>query len=429
MLNLSIIEKKLEENDTQKLLSFRELFDISNNFAKGINSNFPEITKGDKISILLPAIYESAISHVTTYRLGCVSVPLCTTLDINIIQHRLQITNSKILITDYENYEKIHLIRSNLPDLELVILVDSKKNEYEELLYPKRKKNYTLKEYNEKNIIPFSKIINEKKELKGEILEETSGEDAAIILFENNKNNNNNNNNNENNEKNAKGIIHSHRSLLGALTGYEFLNNNLPMGIDGSMGFSNFYHTTSDWTTSCGLLSTVLPSLYYAVPLISNRNFENEKKDLNYLFKFIHSSRASHLHLTKNDLENIIKCEKGFPLHIVSAITESRYLTQEIYDKLWNGIVKINGVHFFFFFFFFNIIFFKYLIYLFFLMLIYLSYLICLFIYLFYYLFIHLFIYLFIFYLFFYLFFIFLFFYFINKLFYLFTYLFSFDFI
>lgn len=94
--------------------SFRDLKKYSTQFASFLKSQ--GVRKGDRVSGLLPRTPELIITILATWRIGAVYQPLFTAFGPKAIEHRIQLAQSKLVITDLANREKLSEI-SNCPSI------------------------------------------------------------------------------------------------------------------------------------------------------------------------------------------------------------------------------------------------------------------------------------------------------------------------
>ncbi|TMS52535.1 AMP-binding protein [Acinetobacter lwoffii] len=92
--------------------SFAELKKYSSQFANFLKSQ--GIGKGDRVSGLLPRTPELIITILATWRIGAVYQPLFTAFGPKAIEHRIQLAQSKLVVTDLVNRDKLSEI-SNCP--------------------------------------------------------------------------------------------------------------------------------------------------------------------------------------------------------------------------------------------------------------------------------------------------------------------------
>ncbi len=82
------------------------------------------ITPGDRVAILLPQGFATAITHVAIYKLGGIALPLALLFGVEALEYRLRDAGAAAIVTNRFGLGKIASIRHRLPDLKLVVLVD-----------------------------------------------------------------------------------------------------------------------------------------------------------------------------------------------------------------------------------------------------------------------------------------------------------------
>src|SRR5579864_7969011 len=82
------------------------------------------IGRGDRIAILLPQAPEVAATHVGVYKLGAVALPLAVLFGVEALTYRLRNSAARALVTNAAGAAKVAAIRSELPDLALVLSID-----------------------------------------------------------------------------------------------------------------------------------------------------------------------------------------------------------------------------------------------------------------------------------------------------------------
>ena len=207
--------------------TFRALKDISNQLANALRAN--GIGQTDRVGILLSQQPETLISHIAVYKLGAVAVQLLTLFGPDAIEFRLQDSGSKALITDKTNLPKIYEIKERLPQLELLIAIDSGKD------------NYVMDFWDcvEKGSRDFSPV-------------NTRPDDPALIIYTSGT------------TGQPKGTLHGHRLLLGILPGFEFYHNLFPRKGD-------LMWTPLDWAYIGGSYDSLFPALHHGCPVLAYR--------------------------------------------------------------------------------------------------------------------------------------------------------------
>ncbi|UCF90880.1 MAG: acyl-CoA synthetase [Desulfobacterales bacterium] len=215
--------------------TFWELRRLSNRLANGLRAH--GIGPGDRIGILLPQCLETAVSHIATYKLGAIAIPLFTLFGTDALEYRLANSQAKAVVTDAANLPKLIEIRENLPDLQTVIVTQGGQEEKVEGFW----------ELIEKGAGDFVPV-------------KTRADDPALIIYTSGT------------TGPPKGALHAHRVLLGHLPGVEFPHNFFPQEDD-------FFWTPADWAWIGGLIDVLFPSWHHGIPVLAHRarKFDPEK--------------------------------------------------------------------------------------------------------------------------------------------------------
>jgi acetyl-CoA synthetase len=199
------------------------------------------IERGDRVGILLPQCPETLLSHIAIYKMGAVALPLFTQFGPEALEHRLQHSAARALVTDGENLPKIDAIRSSLPELRYILVVDRESGANTDFwaALERASPNFTTVD--------------------------TASEDPALIIYTSGT------------TGKPKGALHAHRVLLGHIPGVQFPHEFFPQPGDR-------FWTIADWAWAGGLLDVLLPSLYFGIPVVAHRA---RKFDPEHAFHFI----------------------------------------------------------------------------------------------------------------------------------------------
>ncbi len=207
--------------------TFWELRRLSNRLANALSAL--GIQRGDRVGILLPQCPETAISHIATYKIGAIAIPLFTLFGPDALEYRLSNSEAKAIITDWANLEKVLEIRERLPKLELIMVTKGEPMEGVTDLWRAM----------EKGSAEFTPA-------------RTKADDPALIIYTSGT------------TGPPKGALHAHRVVLGHLPGVEFFHNFFPKRDD-------LYWTPADWAWIGGLIDVLLPSWHHGVPVLAYR--------------------------------------------------------------------------------------------------------------------------------------------------------------
>ena len=102
--------------------SFGELARLSNKFANVLRGS--DVGPGDRVAVLLPQVPETLITHLATYKLGGIMVPLFTLFGEDGLRYRLGDSGVTAVVTDAANLPKVLNIAGDLPDLKHIFCVE-----------------------------------------------------------------------------------------------------------------------------------------------------------------------------------------------------------------------------------------------------------------------------------------------------------------
>ncbi|MBW2594523.1 MAG: acyl-CoA synthetase [Deltaproteobacteria bacterium] len=227
------------ENGKTEKYTFWNLKRLSNKFANSLRAY--GIERGDRVGILLPQSPETAISHISIYKLGAIAIPLFTLFGTEALEYRLSNSEAKGIITNKENVHKVLEIWDNLPNLKVIIVTDGEKPD---------------------NVLGFWDSI-EKGSGSFEPIK-TKANDPALIIYTSGT------------TGPPKGALHAHRTLLGHLPGVEFPHNFFPKEGD-------LFWTPADWAWIGGLIDVLLPSWHHGIPVVAHRAKKFDPEEVFYL--------------------------------------------------------------------------------------------------------------------------------------------------
>lgn len=207
--------------------TFWDLKRLSNRLANGFTS--AGINPGDRIGLLLPQCPETAISHIATYKIGAIALPLFTLFGTDALEYRLSNSQARAVVTDAANLPKVWEIQQNLPNLQTVLVTGGAKDD---------------------DVLDFWDTL-EKGSPEFEPVK-TKADDPALITYTSGT------------TGPPKGALHAHRTLLGHLPGVEFPHNFFPREDD-------LFWTPADWAWIGGLIDVLFPSWHHGIPVLAHR--------------------------------------------------------------------------------------------------------------------------------------------------------------
>jgi acetyl-CoA synthetase len=218
----------------EKTFTFGQIKSLSNQFANALLAL--GVSRGDRVAIILSQRAETAISHLAAYKIGAVALPLSILFGPDAVEYRLRDSGVKAVITDNDHLPMLQAMKPVLPELQTVIGCDDEA-EAELAFWP---------------------LLEQASDALQIVA--TRADDPALLIYTSGT------------TGPPKGALVAHRSLLGNLTGFELSQNFFPRDDD-------VFWTPADWAWAGGLMDGLLPTWYYAKPIVAYEGgkFDPEK--------------------------------------------------------------------------------------------------------------------------------------------------------
>ena len=252
--------------------SFQQLKDRSNQLAHALAMT---CAPKDRVAVLLPQCFETAVAHVAITKMGCISLPLFTLFGPEALLHRLRDSGASTIITNAASAEVLRPLRAQLPDLKRVICIDGAPDGTEDL--------QTVCAGQSPDFTPYP----------------TKADDPAILIYTSGT------------TGAPKGALHAHRVLLGHLPGVEMSHDFFPKPGDKIW-------TPADWAWIGGLLDVLMPALHHGVPVVACR-FRKFTAEAAFALIRAHGIRNAFLPPTALKLMRLDTPESPVPMRSVAS--------------------------------------------------------------------------------------------------------------
>ncbi|MFN4351330.1 MAG: acyl-CoA synthetase [Hylemonella sp.] len=243
------------------------------------------VGQGDRVAIVLPQRFETAVAYMAVFQLGAVAMPLSTLFGPEALEFRLNDSAASVLICDDASIVNIQNIRGNCEALRHVIGVGSSASgdagggaagmadlDYAALLAQHPPEYEPVR---------------------------TRADDPAVLIYTSGT------------TGNPKGALIPHRALIGNLTGFVCSQNwfgfdpqargpltKLPQPKTPSVFWS-----PADWSWTGGLMDALLPSLYFGRPIVAwNGRFSPQTA-----FELMQKYEVTHTFLFPTALKAMMK--------------------------------------------------------------------------------------------------------------------------
>jgi acetyl-CoA synthetase len=193
------------------------------------------VLPGDRVAIVLPQRFETAVAYMAVLQMGAVAMPLSILFGPEALAFRLQDSAAVVAICDAQVIDHLHALRDDCPALRSVIRVDGRSSQAEE---------------------DFHELL--AKESDAYVMASTHADDPAVLIYTSGT------------TGQPKGALIPHRALIGNLSGFVCSQNWFGFDPAGRReGSDAVFWSPADWAWTGGLMDALLPSLYFGRPIVA----------------------------------------------------------------------------------------------------------------------------------------------------------------
>ena len=227
------------------------------------------VRPGDRVAIVLPQRFETAVAYMAVLQMGAVAMPLSMLFGPDALSFRIQDSQARVAIADESAWAALQEARKDCPGLRTVIGVGQTGPDGD---------------------LDFDAAL---RRMPGDFQAvNTRADDPAVLIYTSGT------------TGNPKGALIPHRALIGNLTGFVCSQNWF--GFDpakaGSTSEAVFW-SPADWAWTGGLMDALLPSLYFGRPIVAfNGRFSPE-----VAFEILHTQGVTHTFLFPTALKAMMK--------------------------------------------------------------------------------------------------------------------------
>ena len=254
------------------------------------------VKRGDRVAIVLPQRFETAVAYMAVLQMGAIAVPLSMLFGPDALEYRLNDSDAVIAIVDEVSEPPLRQIQPNCPHLRNILAVAG----------------VFIASTAIKSIVNNSLINKYQVATKadyGAILIYTSGTTGP-----------------------PKGALIPHRALIGNLTGFVCSQNWF--GFDGKTNKSSnaVFWSPADWAWTGGLMDALLPTLYFGREIIAFRGrFSPEAT-----FELLQTQRVTHTFLFPTALKAMMKAvpepKRHYKLRLEAIMSAGEAVGDAVYD-------------------------------------------------------------------------------------------------
>lgn len=217
--------------------TFAELLDQANRLSNALAAL--GVQRGDRVAIVLPQRFETAVAYMAVLQMGAVGMPLSQLFGPEALEFRLHDSEAVVAICDQPSLPALLGVRDDCPLLRCVIGVDGD----------------GTPEGMRADLDWASLLAQEPAEFTPV---NTLAEEAAVLIYTSGT------------TGNPKGALIPHRALIGNLTGFVCSQNWFGFDpFDASAPSKAVFWSPADWAWTGGLMDALLPTLYFGRPIVA----------------------------------------------------------------------------------------------------------------------------------------------------------------
>jgi len=226
------------------------------------------VRRGDRVAIVLPQCFETAVAYMAVLQMGAVAMPLSILFGPDALEFRLQDSEAVLAIADENAMASLKAVRPNCPALRTILAAGQAEG---------------------RGDMDYSRALADHPGVFKAV--NTLAEDPAILIYTSGT------------TGQPKGALLAHRALIGNLPGFVASQNWF--GFDGKTNASSqaVFWSPADWAWTGGLMDALLPTLYFGRPIVAyNGRFSPE-----LAFELMASQGVTHTFLFPTALKAMMK--------------------------------------------------------------------------------------------------------------------------
>ncbi|HEY0857940.1 MAG TPA: AMP-binding protein [Albitalea sp.] len=219
------------------------------------------VQRGDRVAVVMPQRFETAVAHMAVYQAGAVAMPLSMLFGPDALEYRLNDSGAAVAIVDESAIDNLLAARAACPQLRSVIAVGGASG---------------------RGDVDWTAALAAAQAEFTAL--QTRADEAAVLIYTSGT------------TGPPKGALIPHRALIGNLTGFVCSQNWFPQP-------DAVFWSPADWAWTGGLMDALLPTLYFGRTIVAYQGrFSPEKA-----FELMQRHRVTHTFLFPTALKAMMK--------------------------------------------------------------------------------------------------------------------------
>ncbi|MFM9990733.1 MAG: acyl-CoA synthetase [Burkholderiaceae bacterium] len=234
------------------------------------------VKRADRVAIVLPQRFETAVTYMAVMQMGAVAMPLSQLFGPDALSYRLLDSEAVVAIVDDSTVDAVLGIRDQCPLLRCVIGLDDAGHRCD---------------------LDYAHVMGSYLQTFDAV--STKAQEAALLIYTSGT------------TGPPKGALIPHRALIGNLTGFVCSQNWLGFALNKNQTHlenlrphnPSVFWSPADWAWTGGLMDALLPMLYFGLPIVAfNGRFSPE-----LAFAIMQQHRVTHSFIFPTALKAMMK--------------------------------------------------------------------------------------------------------------------------
>jgi acetyl-CoA synthetase len=201
------------------------------------------VKRGDRVAIVMPQRFATAIAYMAVFQMGAVAMPLSMLFGPEALEYRLQNSEAVVAICDESSIGNVVSIRPQCPQLRDIIGIGGAAADAD-VAWETALATHLAR--------PFEAVP-------------TKADDGAVLIYTSGT------------TGPPKGAYLAHRAMIGNLPGFVCSQNWFGFDPRGRGQNTSVFWSPADWAWTGGLMDALLPTLYFGRPIVAfNGRFSPE---------------------------------------------------------------------------------------------------------------------------------------------------------
>jgi acetyl-CoA synthetase len=250
------------------------------------------VRQGDRVAIVMPQRFETAVAYIAILQIGAVAMPLSMLFGPDALQYRLHNSQAVAAVVDAAALEALRRARAEgegAGHLRQIWVVGLAQGGLAQSVLGLDAKQGELDYADE------IRVGAEDSTLPQAMRADTHAEDAAVLIYTSGT------------TGPPKGALIPQRALIGNLTGFVASQNWFGFDGRGNAGTEAVFWSPADWAWTGGLMDALLPTLYFGRPIVAFAG----RFDPIVALELMRSCQVTHTFLFPTALKAMMKAASG----------------------------------------------------------------------------------------------------------------------